>query len=66
MTTKNLLIFAAPRIMVGELAAHFLEQCGVKVAFGMISIHNMPMLDAVSYRHAVKPAPATWPTPARM
>ena len=37
---------AATRITVGELVARFLEQCGVKAAFGVISIHNMPMLDA--------------------
>jgi acetolactate synthase I/II/III large subunit len=34
------------RITVGELVARFLEQCGVRAAFGVISIHNMPMLDA--------------------
>jgi acetolactate synthase I/II/III large subunit len=34
------------QITVGELVARFLEQCGVKAAFGVISIHNMPMLDA--------------------
>ena len=32
---------------VGELIAAFLEQCGVKTAFGVISIHNMPILDAI-------------------
>ncbi len=40
----------APRITVGELVARFLEQCGVKAAFGVISIHNMPMLDALHRR----------------
>jgi acetolactate synthase-1/2/3 large subunit len=34
------------QITVGELVVRFLEQCGVKAAFGVISIHNMPMLDA--------------------
>ncbi len=32
---------------VGELIAAFLEQCGVQTAFGVISIHNMPILDAI-------------------
>jgi acetolactate synthase-1/2/3 large subunit len=27
--------------------AEFLEHCGVKAAFGVISIHNMPILDAM-------------------
>lgn len=37
---------SAQRITVGELATRFLEACGVKAAFGVISIHNMPILDA--------------------
>ncbi|SAL33576.1 thiamine pyrophosphate-binding protein [Caballeronia humi] len=35
---------------VGELIAAFLEQCGVRTAFGVISIHNMPILDAIGRR----------------
>lgn len=35
---------------VGELIAAFLEQCGVQTAFGVISIHNMPILDAINTR----------------
>ena len=42
----------SPQITVGELVARFLEQCGVKCAFGVISIHNMPMLDAFNSRKA--------------
>ncbi|MGE4339169.1 MAG: thiamine pyrophosphate-binding protein [Pigmentiphaga sp.] len=42
------------RITVGELAARFLEQCGVKIAFGVISIHNMPILDAISRRGRIR------------
>ena len=38
------------RITVGELVARFIEQCGVRAAFGVISIHNMPMLDAINSR----------------
>lgn len=42
------------RITVGELAARFLEQCGVKIAFGVISIHNMPILDAFHVRQKIR------------
>lgn len=42
------------RITVGELAARFLEQCGVKAAFGVISIHNMPVLDAFHTRGKIR------------
>lgn len=41
-------------ITVGELAVRFLEQCGVKAAFGVISIHNMPILDAFHRRQAIR------------
>ena len=40
----------ANRVTVGELAARFLEACGVKAVFGVISIHNMPILDAFHRR----------------
>ncbi|MES2414123.1 MAG: thiamine pyrophosphate-binding protein [Pseudomonadota bacterium] len=42
------------RVTVGELAARFLEQCGVKAAFGVISIHNMPILDAFNTRQQIR------------
>lgn len=42
------------RITVGELAARFLEACGVKAAFGVISIHNMPILDAFHRRQKIR------------
>ena len=45
-------------VTVGELVARFLEQCGVKVAFGVISIHNMPMLDALHRRGHIHFVPA--------
>ena len=35
-----------PRTTVGDLVAAFLDSCGVTTAFGVISIHNMPILDA--------------------
>lgn len=34
------------QITVGELVVRFLQACGVRTAFGVISIHNMPILDA--------------------
>jgi len=34
------------QITVGELIVRFLQACGVRSAFGVISIHNMPILDA--------------------
>ncbi|KWB54374.1 hypothetical protein WL37_00305 [Burkholderia ubonensis] len=42
------------KITVGELIAAFLEQCGVKTAFGVISIHNMPILDAINSRGNIR------------
>jgi acetolactate synthase-1/2/3 large subunit len=44
------------RITVGELVAAFLELCGVHAAFGVISIHNMPILDAFGRRAAAAAA----------
>jgi acetolactate synthase-1/2/3 large subunit len=41
-------------ITVGELAVRFLEQCGVRAAFGVISIHNMPILDAFNTRQKIR------------
>lgn len=38
------------QVTVGTVVAAFLEQCGVKAAFGVISIHNMPILDAFAQR----------------
>ncbi|MBL0420637.1 thiamine pyrophosphate-binding protein [Ramlibacter sp. AW1] len=45
---------AENRITVGELAARFLESCGVRAAFGVISIHNMPILDAFHRRQKIR------------
>jgi len=36
----------------GDVIAAFLDACGVDRAFGVISIHNMPILDAMSRRRA--------------
>lgn len=39
---------------VGAAIAAFLEECGVKAAFGVISIHNMPILDAFNERGRIR------------
>ncbi|MFM9882137.1 MAG: thiamine pyrophosphate-binding protein [Burkholderiales bacterium] len=52
------------RIAIGELVAAFLEECGVKAAFGVISIHNMPILDAFG-RRAERAKASGLPTPIR-
>jgi len=43
-----------PQVTVGTVVAAFLEQCGVQAAFGVISIHNMPILDAFAQRGKVR------------
>jgi len=40
------------RATVGEIVARFLEASSVRAAFGVISIHNMPILDAFGRRAA--------------
>ena len=40
------------RMTVGELVAAFLERAACAAAFGVISIHNMPILDAFGRRAA--------------
>ena len=42
------------RATVGEVIAAFLEECGVGAAFGVISIHNMPFLDAIGRRGKIR------------
>lgn len=39
---------------VGDLVAEFLQQAGVDTVFGVISVHNIPMLDALGRRNAVR------------
>jgi acetolactate synthase I/II/III large subunit len=46
------------QVTVGQLIAMFLERCGVQAAFGVISIHNMPILDALAQRGAIRFVPA--------
>src|SRR5699024_5521230 len=46
------------QITVGEGIAAFLEKCGQKTAYGVISIHNMPILDAFGTRDKIRFVPA--------
>jgi acetolactate synthase-1/2/3 large subunit len=43
---------------VGDLVAEFLDACGVTTAFGIVSIHNIPILDAIGRRNAIRYIPA--------
>lgn len=45
-------------VSVGDAVAAFLEANGVPVAFGVISIHNMPILDAIARRGNLRFVPA--------
>ena len=46
------------RINTGEIVARFLQMQGVRLAFGVISIHNMPMLDAFHRLGQIRFVPA--------
>ena len=46
------------QVTAGDIAAAFLERCGVEHAFGVISIHNMPILDAIARRNKIRFIPA--------
>ncbi len=39
---------------VSDLVADFLQRCGVSTAFGIVSVHNIPMLDAIKNRNALR------------
>ena len=39
---------------VGDLVAEFLTRIGVTTAFGIVSVHNVPMLDAIGRRNAIR------------
>ena len=45
-------------ITVGEGMARLLEVAGVETAFGVISIHNMPILDAIARRAKIRFVPS--------
>ena len=46
------------QITVGDLVVAFLEACGVETAFGVISIHNLPITDALARRNRIRFVPA--------
>lgn len=39
---------------VGDLVAEFLAACGVTTAFGIASVHNIPLLDAIGRRNSLR------------
>ncbi len=39
---------------VGDLVAEFLAACGVTTVFGIASVHNIPMLDAIGRRNTIR------------
>ena len=43
---------------VGDLVAEFLHCIGVEDVFGVVSVHNIPMLDAIGRRNYIKMIPA--------
>ena len=43
---------------VGDLVSEFLYQNGVKNVFGVVSVHNIPMLDAIGRRNFIRMVPA--------
>ena len=43
---------------VGDLIAHALAEIGVTTVFGVISIHNMPILDAMARHNRIRFVPA--------
>ena len=45
---------AAPDYTVGDLVADFLSRIGVATCFGIVSVHNVPMLDAIGRRNDIR------------
>ena len=43
---------------VGDLVAEFLAAAGVTTAFGIVSVHNIPILDGIGRRNAIRFVPA--------
>jgi len=39
---------------VGDLVAEFIHQAGVEVVFGVVSVHNIPMVDGIGRRNTVR------------
>src|SRR5690606_5133592 len=44
----------ADKMMVADVVAEFLQRCEVDTAFGVTSVHNIPMLDAIGRRNAIR------------
>ena len=42
------------RYIVGDLVAEFLQRMDVSTVFGIVSVHNIPMLDAIGRRNAIR------------
>ena len=42
---------------VSDLVAEFLSAAGVRTAFGIVSVHNVPLLDAIGRRNAIRFVP---------
>ena len=42
------------KVTVGELVARVLEEHGVSDVFGLISIHNLPIADAIGRRDKIR------------
>jgi acetolactate synthase I/II/III large subunit len=42
----------------GDIVQAFLEECGIDTAFGVSSIHNMPILDAIGRRGKIRFVPS--------
>src|SRR6202011_960274 len=53
--TPDVVSIAEP---VGDVIAHALAELGVTTAFGVISIHNMPILDAMARHNRIRFVPA--------
>ena len=49
---------AEPRTTTGDVVAAVLEACGVGAAFGVISVHNMAILDAIGRRGRIRFVPS--------
>ncbi|MEL7468072.1 MAG: thiamine pyrophosphate-binding protein [Pseudomonadota bacterium] len=43
---------------VADLVAEFLDRIGVDTAFGIISVHNIPMMDAIRARNRIRMIPS--------
>ncbi len=43
---------------VGDLVAEFIHQVGIEVVFGVVSVHNIPIIDGLGRRNTVRVVPA--------